>query len=461
LRGRSLQTEDAPVEIPETRYAIASDGAYLAYQLFGDGPVDLLYIPGFASHLEVYWEFPQVARFLRRLGRVARVILFDKRGTGLSDRVTRAADLETMMDDVRSVLDAVGSHRTVLWGDGLDGGGTCAIYTASFPDRVAAFIWWQAIAVWEAADPEYPWGFTAEETERFRTEIKQHWGKESGSATLLRLVGGPSMADDPAWQRLYAKLCRYAATPGGAIALDAMWDGLDLRNILPTVRVPTLVVKRKEEDEPEGRYIASRIPGARLAVLSECNDFTPTLGDQDEIFEVVTSFLDSVRQEESEFDRILATVLFTDIVDSTVKAVELGDRRWKALVEDHHARVRAVLSRYRGHEIDTAGDGFFASFDGPARAVRCGKALTQSVRELGIEVRVGVHTGECELIDGKPGGASVVVGARIGALADPGEVLTSQTVKELVAGSGLVFEDRGEHDLKGVPDRWRLYRVAD
>jgi class 3 adenylate cyclase len=213
-----------------------------------------------------------------------------------------------------------------------------------------------------------------------------------------------------------------------------MWDGLDLRNILPSLRVPTLVVKRKKQDEPEGRYIASRIPGARLAVLSECDDFTPTLGDQDEVFGIVTSFLDSVRQEESEFDRILATVLFTDIVDSTMKAVELGDRRWKDLVEDHHARVRALLSRYRGREIDTAGDGFFASFDGPARAVRCGKALTESVRELGIEVRVGVHTGECEL--------------------------ASQTVKDLVAGSGLVFEDAGEHELKGVPDRWRLYRVV-
>jgi pimeloyl-ACP methyl ester carboxylesterase len=362
------------------------------------------------------------------------VILFDKRGTGLSDRVTHAADLETMMDDVRSVLDAVGAQRTVLWGDGLDGGGTCAVYAASFPDRVVAFIWWQAIAVEGSADPEYPWGYTAEESERCRMEIKQHWGGDSGAARLLRLVGGPSMADDPDWQRLYAKLCRYATTPGGAIALDAMWDGLDLRNILPSLRVPTLVVKRKKQDEPEGRYIASRIPGARLAVLSECDDFTPTLGDQDEVFGIVTSFLDSVRQEESEFDRILATVLFTDIVDSTMKAVELGDRRWKDLVEDHHARVRALLSRYRGREIDTAGDGFFASFDGPARAVRCGKALTESVRELGIEVRVGVHTGECEL--------------------------ASQTVKDLVAGSGLVFEDAGEHELKGVPDRWRLYRVV-
>jgi class 3 adenylate cyclase len=443
--------------IPETRYAKAADGTYLAYQVFGEGPVDLLYIPGWASHLEVYWEYPAAARFFRRLATIARVIMFDKRGTGLSDRVTAFADLETMMDDVRAVLDAAGSERTVLWGDGPDGGGSCALFAASHPDRTLALVWWGAEArtAWAS---DYPWGYSQEELDEPDDEMLAAWGNEAGGAYMLRTVGCPSIADDPEARRWIAKFYRYSSTPGGGLAFERMYEAIDVRRVLPAIHVPTLLVKRGEGEE--GRYLASRIPGAKLATLSECDDFPPFLGDQDEVFSVIGSFLASVREEQAEFDRILATVMFTDIVDSTVKAVELGDRRWRGLVEQHHAQVRSLLSRYRGKEVDTAGDGFFASFDGPARAIRCASAIAPSVQSLGIDVRAGLHTGECELIDGKPGGVSVVIGARIGALAGPGEVLVSQTVKDLVAGSGLTFEDHGEHALKGVSDRWHLYRVV-
>ena len=442
--------------IPETRYAKAADGTYLAYQVFGDGPVDLLYIPGWATHLEVYWEYPAAVRFLRRLATIARVIWFDKRGTGLSDRVTAFADLETMMDDVRTVLDAAGSKRTVLWGDGPDGGGSCAVFAASHPDRALALVWWGATARGAWA-PDYPWGYKDAAVDE--EVIPRAWGTEAGGADMLRLVGCPSIADDPEAQRFIAKFYRYSATPGGALAFQRMYEAIDVRSVLPAIHVPTLLSERCMADEEEGRYITSQIPGARLAILSECDDFPPFLGDQDEVFSVIGSFLHSVREEESEFDKVLATALFTDIVGSTEKVAELGDRGWKELVERHHAQVRGLLARYRGREMDTAGDGFFAVFDGPARAIRCAKGIVEAVRPLGIEVRAGLHTGECEIIDTKCGGLTVSIGARVAALAGPSEVLVSQTVKDLVAGSGLAFAERGEHELKGVPGTWRIYAV--
>jgi class 3 adenylate cyclase len=447
---------DDQVNVPETRWAKAADGTCLAYNLWGEGPVDLLYVPGWVSHLEVYWEHPLPARFFRRLGQVARVIMFDKRGSGLSDRVTAFPDLETMMDDVRAVLDAAGSERTVLWGDGPDGGGACAVYAASHPSRTQAFVWWQASAR-SRPGPGYPW-----QGDEWAGDYSfvETWGTLAGAEQILREVGCPSIARDPEAQRWIAKFYRYAATPGGAFAFQQMYETIDVRGALSSIQVPTLIVKRLEAERAEAEYIAERIPGARLVMLADDEDFPPILGDQDEVFSVVGDFIDSVQEEEAEFDRVLATVMFTDIVDSTVKAVELGDRRWRELVEQHHGIVRGLLSRYRGHEIDTAGDGFFASFDGPARAVRCATAIAHSVHALGIDVRAGLHTGECELIDGKPGGASVVVGARVGALAGPGEVLASQTVKDLVTGSGLAFEDAGEHELKGMPKPWHLYRVV-
>jgi class 3 adenylate cyclase/pimeloyl-ACP methyl ester carboxylesterase len=450
------------VNVPETRWAKAADGTYLAYQVFGDGPVDVLYIPGFASHVEIYWEYPAAARFFHRLGQVARVIWFDKRGTGLSDRVTTIPDLETMVDDVRAVLDAAGSKRTVLWGDGPDGGGACAVFAATQPDRTLAFVWWGAMAR-SAWAPDYPWGDKEEDAARDDRFFEEAWGRLDRAREMLESVGCRSINDEPEAQRWITKLYRYSNTPGGVVAFGRMWGATDVRSVLPAIHVPTAVVKREEDtvwgSADEQQYITQRIAGAR-AVRVPGTDFPPFLGDLDATFAVIEDFLDSVRHEEAELDRVLATVMFTDIVDSTVKAVELGDRRWKELVEQHHAHVRGFLARYRGRELDTAGDGFFAAFDGPARAIRCATAIEEAVHPLGIEVRAGLHTGECEMIDDKPGGVAVVIGARIGALAGSGEVLVSQTVKDLVAGSGLTFEDAGEHELKGVPDRWHLYRVA-
>jgi class 3 adenylate cyclase/pimeloyl-ACP methyl ester carboxylesterase len=443
--------------VPETRYAVARDGTYLAYQAFGSGDVDLLYVPGFASHLEVYWEHTDYAAFMQRLATAYRVITFDKRGTGLSDRTTRFPDVETMLDDVRTVLGDVASKRVVLWGDGDDGGGIAAVFAASFPGRVSAFVWWQPHATTKSG-PDYPWGYSVE-TDRSDEELyARGWGNEAFAAAILRSIGCPSIADDPFSQRWISKFHRYSATPGGAVALNRV--EFDVREILPAIHVPTIVVRRGPWTPPdEVRWIAERLPNATLVELPGV-DFPPFLGDRDAMFAAVESFLDSVRHQEAELNRVLKTVLFTDIVDSTTLAVDLGDRAWKGVVEAHHATVRALLERYQGQEIDTAGDGFFACFDGPARAIRCANAIIDGVRPLGIHVRAGVHAGECELIDGKPGGFSVTLGARIAARATSSEVFVSQTVKDLVAGSELVFEDRGDHELKGVPDRWRLYRVA-
>lgn len=450
--------ETAAVDVPETRWAKAADGTYLAYQVFGDGPVDLLYISGFASHVEIYWEYPAAARFFRRLGQVARVIWFDKRGTGLSDRVTSLPDLETMVDDVRTVLDAAGSPRTVLWGDGPDGGGACAVFAASHPERALAFVWWSAAAR-SAWTPDYPWGDREEQFDEDLRFTEEAWANPARAKEMLAFVGCPSVVDEPEAQRWITRLYRYSNTPGGAVALLQMLWATDVRNVLGAIHVPTLVIERESFSADEQRYITERIPGARSERVPGI-DFTPVLGDPEPTFAVVEEFLASVRHEQAELDRVLATVMFTDIVDSTVKAVELGDRRWKELLERHHAYVRSLLARYRGRELDVAGDGFFAAFDGPARAIRCASAIEGAIQALGIEVRAGLHTGECEVIDGKPGGVTVVIGARIGALAGAGEVLVSQTVKDLVAGSGITFEDAGEHELKGLPDSWHLHRVV-
>ena len=452
------------MNVPETRWAKTADGAELAFRVVGEGHLDLLFVTGWISHLEVDLEFAPYARFLRRLGATFRVITFDKRGTGMSDRVTRLPDLETMMDDVRSVLDAAGSERAALLGSSNTGGACLAVFAASFPERVLAFVWWNPSARGAWA-PDYPWGSTEEEVARSSSLMEQAWGLERRSAEMLREMVGPSVADDPEAQRWFAKMCRYAATPSGARSFDRMWTSVDVRSVLTAIRVPTLLALRtggalpEEDPEAEARYLADRIPGARLSILP--GDGSPVfLGDQEEVVGTVEAFVRSVREEEAELDRVLATVLFTDIVGSTERAAELGDRAWRELVERHHLIIRSMLGRYRGTEVDTAGDGFFATFDGPARAARCALAIVDAVRPLGIEVRAGVHTGEVETTGEKVGGIAVHIGARIGALARCSEVLASSTVKDLVAGSGLTFQDRGEHDLKGVPDRWHLYRVT-
>ena len=453
----------AALETPTIRYARARDGAYLAYQVFGQGPTDLLYVAGWHSHLEVYWEQPLYASFMRRLARTFRVITFDKRGTGLSERGVGPVDFETMMGDLIAVLDAAGSARPILWGDGVDGGGSCAVFAASYPDRVLALVWWAACAR-SIATADYPWGQREEDIISDGTFIEQAWGDEQKGVELLRFVGAHSLVGDEAAERWIAKFYRYAGTPNGAAAFHDWFLGIDVRAVLPSIHVPTLIVhadsyQNAEADEGEhGRYLASCIPGATFAdVRSE--DFPAWLGDRDANLAPILSFIDSVRREEQELDRVLATVLFTDIVGSTDKACEVGDACWLELLEKHHRTVRAMLARYRGNEVSTAGDGFLSTFDGPARAVKCAQAICEAVKPLGLEVRAGCHTGEIELMGADVGGIAVHIGARVGALAGPSEVLVSSTVKDLVAGSGLAFEDRGEHELKGVPGSWRLYAL--
>jgi class 3 adenylate cyclase/pimeloyl-ACP methyl ester carboxylesterase len=449
--------------VPETRWARTVDGAYLAYQVFGAGPTDLLYVPGWHSHLEVYWEQPLYARFMRTLAQSFRVITFDKRGTGLSERSLGTPDFETMMDDVRAVLDAAGSQRPVLWGDGPDGGGSCAVFAASFPDRALAFIWWFACAR-TLATTDYPWGEDREALSAEYEFLEQAWGDERYGAELLEFVGCPSLTDDPVARRWIAKFYRYAGTPSGARAFHEWYVGIDVRDILASIHVPALIVGANSHDPGADsaahlRYIASSIPGA-VSIDVAGDDFPAFLGDRDGDIASIIEFVDSVRREEEELDRVLATVLFTDVIGSTDKACELGDRAWTELLERHHQTVRALLARYRGTEVTTTGDGFLATFDGPARAVKCAQGICEAVRPLGLEVRAGCHTGEIELLGADVGGIAVHIGARVGALAGPSEVLVTSTVKDLVAGSGLAFDDRGEHRLKGVPDAWHLYALA-
>ncbi len=440
------------MDVPKTQYTQAADGTSLAYQVFGEGDSDLLYLNNAFSHLDIMWELPHYARFMRRLGAEHRVVTFDKRGWGLSERRTPVADLETMLDDLRAVLDAADSMRTLLLGFGPMGGGACAVYAATFPERVRAFVWWGASARGVSA-PDYPWAGTEEEASQ-GGQSWDAWGDEDQAAGLMRNVGLASIAADTQLQHWFARLCRYCAAPAEARRVDEAWYALDVRGILPSVHVPTLVTTRAFPDE--ARYLAGLIPGASVAVLHG-DDYPPYMGDQEEVFGAIDGFLASVGREEAEFDRVLATVLFTDIVGSTKKAAEVGDADWKKLRGRHDAVVRGLLARYRGTEVETTGDGFLATFDGPARAVRCAQAVCEAVRPLGLEVRAGCHTGEIELMGADVGGIAVHIGARVAALAGPSEVLVSSTVKDLVAGSGLAFADRGEHALKGVPEKLRLY----
>ena len=445
-------------EAPETRYAKTFDDVHVAYQVVGDGPDDLVFVPYDYSNLEANWELPQYAAFVRGLAKHARVILLDCRGIGASDRGLSASTptIEARMDDIRAVMDAAGSSRACLFG--IERGATlCFPFAATYPERASAVVVLGAAAAGSRAD-DYPWGWTHEEWEPWLERIDREWGSEAFVRDLAKWVS-PSEAGDPAFLRVIGHLLRLAASPGDAQAHDRMNRDTDVRHVLPTIQAPTLVIHRTGdlvEPVEQGRYIAEHIPGATFLELPGEDHIWPL----DEIVPHIAQFLRSIREHEASFDRVLATVLFTDIVGSTEKTARLGDRAWRELVQRHHAAVRALLGRYRGSEVDTAGDGFFATFDGPARAVRCARTIADAMRPLGIEIRAGVHTGEVETIDGKVGGIAVVIGARVGALAGASEVLVSQTVKDLTAGSGLVFEDVGEHELKGVPDRWRLYRVV-
>ena len=447
---------------PTTRYVETVDGVHIAYQVVGDGPIDIVYSAGFVSNVDTAWEEGHQGAFLRGLASLGRLIIFDRRGIGLSDRPDRVESLalELGVNDMRAVMDAAGSERAVLFGF-EEGGTLAAMFAAGHPDRASALIlfspwvkgWWS---------PDYPWAYSADELAEWNRHIAEEWGTEAFARWNLG-IGAPGLETDERFVADWARYYRSCASPGTMQAIDAMHEAIDARAILPTVSAPTLTLQRTGDTHmgslEEVRYITSLIPGAKMVELPG-TAHPPYFGDVDSVVRAVEGFLAGVHREESEFDRSLASVLFTDVVGSSARAAELGDREWSDLIERHHAIVRAMLTRYRGNEIDTAGDGFFATFDGPARAVRCAQQIIQALEPTGLEVRAGVHTGEVRTIDSKIGGLGVVIGARVGALAGASEVLVSQTVKDLVAGSGLAFEDAGEHDLKGVPDRWHLYRVV-
>ena len=449
------------MNVPETRYAQSADGAYIAYQVFGDGDVDLLWISPFFAHLEMVWEYPPIAKFHRAMTRFARVITMDQRGVGLSDKTKGLPDLETRMDDVRAVLDAAGSDRTVLWGAGTDGGALCAIYAATYPDRVVALAFWNALAR-AAWAPDFLWGNNEEVDEKFRNLLERGWGREQYAAEILRELAAPSMAEDPETVRWAAKVFRHMGSPGDVLAFEDMYEEIDFRSILPAIHVPTAVMYRERAvyDEEGLNHLASHIPGATAIVLPADADYPPWLGDTDAALAALEGFLSSVRHEEADLDRVLATVLFTDIVDSTATAAVMGDAKWRDVVAEHDSLARAIVGRYRGEFVRGTGDGMLATFDGPARAVRCAQTFVDSAKTLGLEIRAGAHTGEITYGGNDLAGIGVHVAARVAAMAGPGQVWASSTVKDLTAGSGLSFEDAGEHELKGVPDSWHLYRVV-
>jgi pimeloyl-ACP methyl ester carboxylesterase len=438
---------------PETRYA-DSGGVNIAYQVLGDGPRDLVFVMGWVSNIEVMWEEPMLARFLTRLASFSRLILFDKRGTGLSDRVTDMPSLEVRMDDVRVVMDAVGSERAALFGVS-EGGPMSALFSATYPSRVSALVMHGGFPR-RIRTPDFPWGPTEQERRAWIEQMRREWGGTFGLAARA-----PSMVGDERFSRWWGRLLRMGASPAAVMALVAMNDEIDIRHILPAIRVPTLLLhSMRDATIPIGasRYMAERIPGARLVELPSA-DHLPWLSDAEAVLGEIEEFVTGARRS-VEPERVLATVLFTDIVGATEKATVLGDRRWRDLLDGHNRVVRRELARFRGREIKTAGDGFFAAFDGPARGVRCACAVSQEMQSLGLEVRAGLHTGECEIMGDDMGGIAVHIGARIAALAAPGEVLVSSTVKDLVAGSGLSFRDHGVALLKGVPGEWRLFSVG-
>lgn len=436
---------------PRTQYT-KSGGLHIAYQVTGGGPLDLIVVPGFVSHLEYQWEHPWSARFFERLGSFSRLIRFDKRGTGLSDRVGGIPTLEQRMDDVRAVMDAVGSQRAALFGVS-EGGPMSLLFAATYPTRISALVLYGGYARRSWA-PDHPWGHTEEEWRAMIDSIEEGWGQGSDGRA-------PSASRDESYRQWWATYQRLAASPGAAVAVMQMNKEIDVRSVLSAIRVPTLVAHRTGDRVirvEQGRFLAEHVPGARLVELAGV-DHAPWAGNMDAILDEVEEFLTGARHA-PETDRVLATVLFTDIVGSTERAAALGDRKWRDLLDGYYALARRELARFRGREVDTAGDGFFASFDGPARGIRCGAAIAAGVRPLGIDVRAGLHTGECEVIGEKVGGIAVHIGARVAGLAQPGEVLVSNTVKDLVAGSGIRFEERGAHILKGVPGEWRLFAVA-
>jgi len=428
---------------PDTRYARSGD-VHIAYQIFGDGPINLVVVPGFVSNIENYWDEPDLARWLHRLGSYARVAMFDKRGTGMSDRVAELPGLDQRMDDLRAVMDAAGMEQASVLAVS-EGGPLAVLFAATYPDRCRAMVLYGSFA---RARKEF--------VTEFLSYIDQSWGT-GGSLPIF----APSRANDPGFQRWWGRFERLGASPTAAAGVMHMISQIDVSGILPSIRVPTLVIHRTGDRAipvKRGRFLGEHIPGARYIELPGA-DHVFFVGDNAaQIADAIQEFLTGSRAPVP-VDRVLATVLFTDIVGSTEKAAALGDHRWRDLLENHHLTIRRNLARFRGHEVKTTGDGILATFDGPARGVRCACAIADEIRPLGIDIRAGLHTGECEMMDHDVGGIAVHIGARVASLAGAGEVLVSSTVKDLVAGSGLCFGDRGSQNLKGVPGEWHIYAV--
>ena len=444
------------VQIPDVQYARSGDVA-IAYQVVGEGPIDLVFVRGTLADLLAGWEMPLFVDHVEGLTRSGRVLLFDKRGSGLSDPVRQVPTLETRMDDVRAVMDAVDSERAVLWA-AQEGSRIALLFAATYPERTRALVLYDPTARGRWA-PDYPWAATEEQWRGELREIHARWGDRDYLMERAHRLS-PFGARDDAWLEWFVWYMRRSASPAEAVAFHRMAMEGDVRDVLPAVRSPALLLHRPEMRE-EAAYVADRVPGARRVEVEGLHDWFSWADPERNavLLRETQQFIDGLSAP-PEPDRVLATILFTDIVGSTARAVELGDGAWRDLLARHHMLVRGELARFRGEELDTTGDGFFAAFDGPGRAIECARAIRESVRSLGLEIRAGLHTGECERLDGKLGGIAVPTGARIAALAEPGEVLVSSTVRDLVAGSGIEFADRGTHELKGVPGEWRLYAVG-
>ena len=437
---------------PVARYAKSGD-LNIAFTVEGDGPMDLVWIPPWISQVEYLWSEPSLERVMGRLTQFARVITFDRRGSGLSDPLFGAPTLEDQMDDVLAVMDAAGSSRAAICGT-LEGGPMAALFAATFPERTDALVLYAtfARATWA---PDYEWAWPAEERDRHTEAWLTHWGEGVIAGSVA-----PSQMADPSFREWAGRLERLAASPSTIRRIFELIGEMDVRDVLPSIRVPTLVMHRREDSfikVEHSRYIASKVPDARFVEL-EGGDNMFSVGDSEAVIGEIEEFLTGTRHER-EPDRMLATVLFTDICDSTRRAAEMGDRGWRFLLERHDALFRQALDRHRGREVKRTGDGFLATFDGPARAIRCAASVAEAMGSLGLQVRAGLHTGELEVMDGDLGGLAVHIASRVMGAAGPNEVLVSGTVKDLVVGSGIEFEERGEHELRGVPGQWRLYAV--
>jgi pimeloyl-ACP methyl ester carboxylesterase len=452
---------------PETHYA-TSGGLQIAYRVLGDGP-ELVWIPGWVSQLDLYWEEPSVVRFLQRLASFSRVVVFDRRGIGLSDRVPVGTlpTLEARMDDIRAVLDDLGVRRAAIVGQGYSTP-LALVFAATYPERVSSLVLYAPSAKGGLRTDDYPWGETPEEHEAWVERSTRLWGTRDFAAEWLTRLA-PTVAGDERVVEWTARVLRASGSPASSRALSQMNAAMDVRAILGQVHTPTLVLARELATAPKGgvdvrtheesEWVAERMPNATLAVVPG-RDYLPWFGDQETVAEEIETFVTGTRPARAP-DRVLATVLFTDLVRSTERAAMLGDRRWRATIDEHNEAVRSALARFDGREVDHAGDGFFATFDGPGRAVHCAFAIVDALERLELDVRVGVHTGEVEVGGGGIGGIAVHIGARVAALAEAGEVLVTRTVKDLTVGSGISFEPRGTHELRGVPGEWEVFTAAN